>query len=883
MHYAGTVSTGEDDPFFKPKEREAAEQEKEKQGFGWFGKTLEDGVYEIEDDDHDAQMGVQHEGAEGDPHQRVLPEGPGDGELEEIEIEGEKYNKRSSLRKLREGLRLYGLPKGRSKDDAWRRLVTHHNNLAENLGVEIARREFERRKQDEGGDGVRGQVIPLLPIKAERQLHELCHWPYETWCQHCVASRGKLDPHHKLSEVNLRAEAKSEFPVASMDFALAKSLKEPEEEDREEIRRHGGDQRMGVSLVVTDDWTRGVLVLPVPGKGRMHAKYLAEQVVRYIGSCGFSTCTVKADAEPSTRLLLDIIQKCRQKLGFKTMIEHSGPDDSQGNGRVEREIQTARGLARSLVSQLTENAKVEINVYGPIYQWAMRHAGWLLSHYRRQSGSPTAYEMVSGRKYIGKLAMFGERVLARLPTANGENRFKTGVWVGKTDRADFHIVFTEGGLRWTRTIRRLPVPFEAEALTLVKAWPWSVSFGQIGAKQSALMTKVPGLALPPDMAPAIRAEEAQERRRVAGVQAGGEQEQQAGQDRHQRQAGLQDEAASDPSSTSSSSGSADKGSMDDDTLLADLLAEVNEDKTYEGGVETPPSSRGDGQKRDGEEIPEEDQSPSKAARETSRKAMRSSSAGVSGSSTTPIGAAEVGPLPAGDGQVRMVVVGEVLEDGDQDLEFPDKPPELSPDEMFEVEAQAAEKEVMRLIDMGVLVKSREGQSLENVNTLTTKMVLDWRKREGEWTRRARLVARDYAWIDPNRTDVFAPAGGQSLIRIIPALAQLNGCSLKVLDVKDAYLMCPQPREVKVTLDQHLAQRLGVQRDWMLGRVLPGQREGAAEWFSNLKQTLKEANLVPCAEAPTVWSNKEKTVALLIHVDDIAMTGTDEELEKLTTS
>ena len=41
-------------------------------------------------------------------------------------------------------------------------------------------------------------------------------------------------------------------------------------------------------------------------------------------------------------------------------------------------------------------------------------------------------------------------------------------------------------------------------------------------------------------------------------------------------------------------------------------------------------------------------------------------------------------------------------------------------------------------------------------------------------------------------------------------------------------------------------------------------------------------MVPCAQAPTVWSNKEKTVALLIHVDDIAMTGTEEELEKLTT-
>ena len=83
-------------------------------------------------------------------------------------------------------------------------------------------------------------------------------------------------PAHKLAEANLRAEAKSEFLIVSMDYAFTKPLQEPDEKDREEIRIHGGDQRMGVSLVVTDDWIRGVLVLPVPGKGRMHAKYLAE-------------------------------------------------------------------------------------------------------------------------------------------------------------------------------------------------------------------------------------------------------------------------------------------------------------------------------------------------------------------------------------------------------------------------------------------------------------------------------------------------------------------------------------------------------------------------------------------------------------------------------
>ena len=71
-------------------------------------------------------------------------------------------------------------------------------------------------------------------------------------------------------------------------------------------------------------------------------------------------------------------------------------------------------------------------------------------------------------------AMFGERVLARLPTTNGEDRFRPGIWLGKTDRADFHIVATVDGLRWTRTIRRLPIAYDAETLANARTWPWNV-------------------------------------------------------------------------------------------------------------------------------------------------------------------------------------------------------------------------------------------------------------------------------------------------------------------------------------------------------------------------------------------------------------------------
>ena len=114
---------------------------------------------------------------------------------------------------------------------------------------------------------------------------------------------------------------------------------------------------------------------------------------------------------------------------------------------------------------------------------------------------------MTGRKYCGKVAVFGERVLARVKRANGSDKFEPGLWLGKTDRADFHTVATAAGLKWTRTIRRLPTPFDPEAVTYVKFWPWNIGFGQIGAKASSLVGKFPTVPLPPDLAPGIRAEE----------------------------------------------------------------------------------------------------------------------------------------------------------------------------------------------------------------------------------------------------------------------------------------------------------------------------------------------------------------------------------------
>ena len=123
----GIVNTGADDPFLQPKVREDAhkgEDVKDRQGFGWYGRSLEDGVYEVEDSD--VEVGPQHDTGEGDPVHREVPKHAEDDEPEEIEIEGVKYTPTTTLSKMRIGLKVCGLPKGRSKADAWKRLVEHH-------------------------------------------------------------------------------------------------------------------------------------------------------------------------------------------------------------------------------------------------------------------------------------------------------------------------------------------------------------------------------------------------------------------------------------------------------------------------------------------------------------------------------------------------------------------------------------------------------------------------------------------------------------------------------------------------------------------------------------------------------------------------------------
>ena len=73
------------------------------------------------------------------------------------------------------------------------------------------------------------------------------------------------------------------------------------------------------------------------------------------------------------------------------------------------------------------------------------------------NGSPS-FEMLSGRKYTGKVALWGETVLFKDVTAfkyKGEPVYKHGMGVGKSSWSDSHICLTRTGAVEACSIRRL--------------------------------------------------------------------------------------------------------------------------------------------------------------------------------------------------------------------------------------------------------------------------------------------------------------------------------------------------------------------------------------------------------------------------------------------
>ena len=149
-------------------------------------------------------------------------------------------------------------------------------------------------------------------------------------------------------------------------------------------------------------------------------------------------------------------------------------------------------------------------------------------------------------------------------------------------------------------------------------------------------------------------------------------------------------------------------------------------------------------------------------------------------------------------------------------------------------------------------------------------------------RPGRLVAREYAHLDPDREGLFSPASSAIATKLIPSCFMTQkgqGWSTLAFDVSDAYLTVDQgsPTVTSVRVDgQHL---------WFaLDRCLPGQRDGSARWYQEFTRFLKDqadAELMP--QLPALFRLPDKKGSGLIHVDDVLAAGLTSILERLAST
>ena len=128
------------------------------------------------------------------------------------------------------------------------------------------------------------------------------------------------------------------------------------------------------------------------------------------------------------------------------------------------------------------------------------------------------------------------------------------------------------------------------------------------------------------------------------------------------------------------------------------------------------------------------------------------------------------------------------------LPFSTLEPSLPDDELLRLDLIADQLEIKRLRNIGVLIPSNEFDFKgEKPKMLTTRMVRTWRDKVTDgsrvWLRRSRYVAREFAWLSPDRQDLFSPASSVLTVRLLPCLymkLKSMGYVLCSIDIGDTF-------------------------------------------------------------------------------------------------
>ena len=340
--------------------------------------------------------------------------------------------------------------------------ISPQNHLEEDLdGAEDAEASIEELIEDQGpteevtasdSEVDEARVVkrphdPGKPTRKELEEHLPLHWPFRSWCRHCVRGRGVASPHKRRSDED-KEFPQGRIPTISLDHCFLGS-------ERSEDSAHANP-----FLIVYDNETEGVFAISVPSKATK--PWVVEYVKSIVYELGYGEMKIALKSD-GARELHELRRAIAASRSHPTVPVDVPVKESKGNGGMERAVRTWSGQYRTIKSHLEYELKTEIPLDHQILQWMAWWAAGLLNRVAVRHHGRTTHEFITGHKMKLPVAIFGETLLWRRKRETSElgkhdPEYTEGIFLGMSGTSAEIVLGTPKGIVRARDVRIISDP-----------------------------------------------------------------------------------------------------------------------------------------------------------------------------------------------------------------------------------------------------------------------------------------------------------------------------------------------------------------------------------------------------------------------------------------
>ena len=667
----------------------------------------------------------------------------------------------------------------------------------------------------------KGVRAPTQPTPQERAEHELTHLPYRSWCPTCVQSKGRQD-HHKTQQ--------SRHPVIQCDFAYIKS----------------NQDKTVVPIFTAIDVQTGMGMAVYVHDKTQQMQYMQKCLQNFLWDCGRNTGILNSTVLQSDQedLLITILKATALAFGGNMQVRQKPAYSSQSQGSVERYHATLAAQIRTLRAQIEKNYNTTVGARHPITPWIVRHAAYLLNRYAMHSDGQTSYFRRWNKEHKTPLCEFGETVQYMITDVRLqgklEQRFYTGIWLGKDTQTNESVLGIPGKIVRARTIRRQVAPekYNRQLMDTINVYPWNPTMRTVAAPTFLPLPRKEGATAPTGAQASTQTIEVEETIDAPNKQAQQELTIPVTKEQSAQQA-LQDI----PLATSPTSYHGRK-------TLPSPEKRTKDDTVAEGSTAK--------QARTSEETTRE--RPGTEEQPTTRRRVNNITI------TTKTG--DKITTASSEDMQEQDNVDKILKD-----------PIIYDNEGFDEEKLRAgmNKEIQSMKKHQVFTEVHYNDIPEQDRN---NLILSrWVHREKGSEVRSRIVAKGYNEVVHDIDDIYASTPIFCVLRVLLSLSLAMRWTIKAGDVSTAFLhaalgglavyMWP-PAEYYT--DPNIL--------WKLHKAMYGLRSSPKAWQDHLAQVLQSLGLQRLISEPNVYRNIAGTLFLMVYVDDLLLFGIDSEVTRI---